>query len=126
MRYEEFIFRVQERSGLETAEEARQVSQAAMTVLGECLTGEEAGDLASQLPAGLEEYLVREEGSERAAGLSLEEFYQRVARRAGIKSGEAETRSWAVAKALEEAVSEGEIQDLRSLLPDELERLFER
>lgn len=126
MQYEDFLFRVQSLAGLETAEYARVASQAALTTLGECLTAEEAGDLASQLPKGIKEYLVEESGSERAAGYSLEDFYQRVGERARLHFGEAKSRSRAVAQALEDAVSEAEVQDMRSLLPSGLDSLFER
>lgn len=126
MNYEEFIFRVQGLAGLDAAEDARVASQAALTTLGECLTAEEAEDLSSQLPKGIEEYLVEGSGSERAAGYSLEEFYRRVGERAGLHLGEAKSRSRAVAQALEDAVSETEVQDMRALLPSDLDSLFER
>jgi uncharacterized protein (DUF2267 family) len=57
MRYEDFILKVQSRAGLDATEDARVVSQATLITLGECLTGEEAEDLASQLPTGIDEYL---------------------------------------------------------------------
>lgn len=126
MQYEEFIFRVQSLAGLDAAEDARVVSQAAITTLGECLTTEEAEDLASQLPKGLKEYLTEENYSSRAAGYSLEEFYRRVGERAGLHLGEAKSRSRAVAQALEDAVSETEVQDMRALLPSDLDSLFQR
>lgn len=125
MKYEDFIDKVQYRTGLGSEEDARVVTQATLITLGECLTGEEAGDLASQLPAGIQEYLTDENPSDRAAGFSVEEFYRRVGQRAGLHLGEAEVRSSAVANTLEEAVGGGEIQDVRALLPSELESLFE-
>lgn len=126
MQYEDFILRVQSLAGLDAAEDSRVVSQAALITLGECLTDEEAEDLASQLPKGLGEYLTEGSPSEAAAGYSLEEFYQRVGERAGLHLGEAKSRSRAVARALEDAVSETEVQDMRALLPSDLDSLFER
>ena len=68
MRYEDFILRVQSLAGLDAAEDGRVVSQAALITLGECLTDEEAEDLASQLPGGIKEYLTENKPSDRAAG----------------------------------------------------------
>lgn len=126
MKYEDFISKVQYRTGLGSEEDARVVTQATLITLGESLTGEEADDLASQLPAGIQEYLTEESPSDRAAGLSVEEFYRRVGQRAGLHLGEAEVRASAVASTLEEAVSGGEVQDVRALLPSELDSLFQK
>lgn len=126
MQYEDFIFRVQSLAGLDAAEDGRVASQAALTTLGECLTAEEAEDLAAQLPKGLGKYLTEESDSGKAAGYSLEDFYRRVGERAGLHFGEAKSRSRAVAQALEDAVSDTEIQDMRSLLPSGLDSLFDR
>ena len=126
MQYEDFILRVQSLAGLDTAEDGRIASQAVLTTLGECLTAEEAEDLASQLPKGVGKYLVEGSSSERAAGYSLEDFYRRVGERPGLHFGKAKSRSRAVAQVLEDAVSDTEIQDMRTMLPSGLDELFER
>ncbi len=54
---------------------------------------------------------------------NLEEFYHRVAARSGVRYPAAVKHSQAVMQTLKQAVSEGELRDIRRELPDEYEEL---
>ncbi len=60
VRREEFVGRVQQRTGLASSREAEATTRATLITLGEYLSGGEGLDLASQLPQGLKEHLRRQ------------------------------------------------------------------
>lgn len=124
MQYEEFIDRVQQRAGLDSFSEAEETTQAVLTTLGEYLVGGEGPDLASQLPQGLAEHL-RREPPDRAMVYSLPDFLQEVGEREGANTDEASARARAVVSVLQEAVSEGEMEDVRRQFPSEFDPLFD-
>ncbi len=125
MQYQEFIDRVWQRARLSTFAEAEAATRATLTTLGEYLTGGEGLDLASQLPQGLAEVL-RQEPPERSKIFSLNDFLQRVGEeeRVGIETAEAHAR--AVMGVLGEAVTQGEMDDVRRQFPSEFDPLFGR
>ena len=125
MQYQEFIEQVQQRAGLASFERAEAATQATLTTLAEYLTGGEGLDLASQLPQGLAEAL-RQEPPERSKIFSLNDFLQRVGEeeRVGIETAEAHAR--AVMGVLGEAVTQGEMDDVRRQFPSEFDPLFGR
>lgn len=125
MQHEEFIELVRKRSGLASSGETEEVVRATLTTLGEYLTGGEGHDLASQLPQGVAEHL-RRQPPERSEIFSLEDFLQRIGEHEG--SGDIEevsAHARAVMSVLDEAVSEGEMGDLRRQFPSEFAPLFE-
>ena len=124
MKHDEFLKAVQERAGLASREEAERATAAVLGTLGERLAGGEPHDLASQLPEELAGY-VRYDGEAQSDPFLLEEFYRRVAAREGVGQGEAESHARAVIGVLQEAVTGGEIGDVRSQLPSEYATLFE-
>jgi uncharacterized protein (DUF2267 family) len=92
--------------------------------LAERLAGGEANDLASQLPRGIAEHL-RTEFAGEGLRFPLEEFFERISQREGVALPKAIYHARAVIAVLSEAVSPGEIADVRAQLPAEYARLFE-
>lgn len=123
MQYQEFIERVQQRAGLASFGEAEAATRATLTILGEYLTGGEGLDLASQLPQGLAEIL-RQQPPERSTIFSLNDFLQRVGEEEGVGIEAASVHARAVMGVLEEAVTKGEMDDVRRQFPSEFDPLF--
>ena len=123
MQYQEFVDRVRQRAGLASFAEAEAATQATLTTLGEYLTEGEGLDLAAQLPQGLAE-LLRRQSPERSMIFSLNDFLQRVGEEEGVGIQEASVHARAVMGVLEEAVMEGEMDDVRRQVPSEFDPLF--
>ena len=85
--------------------------------------GGEAHDLASQLPAELAHSLQRPDAG-IGAKLSLEEFFEAVSMREGVELEEATLHACVDIGVLAEAVSQGEIKDVRVQLPAAFAQLF--
>jgi len=113
----EFLSRVADRAGVDP-ETARKAAEAVLETLAERIAGGEVWDLMKQLPAELQPALER--GKERTHGvarrMSLEEFLQTVAERAGVGVEEAREYARAVLSTVRDAVTEKEFQDLTSEL----------
>ncbi len=124
MQYEEFIDRVRQQARLGSFSEAETATRATLTTLGEYLVGGEGLDLASQLPQGLAEHLHREPPG-RPMIYSFPDFLQEVGEREGANTDEASAHSRAVMSVLQEAVSQGEMEDVRRQFPSEFDPLFD-
>ncbi len=124
MKYQEFVKEVQERGHMASREEAEQASRATLRTLSERLAGGEPHDLASQLPPELAEY-VRYDEEQKSDSFSLEEFFRRVAQKEGVDEPDAVYHARVVIEVLQEAVTRGEIDHLRSQLPPKYSPLFE-
>jgi len=125
LQYEEFVDRVRQRAGLGSFAEAETVSRATLTVLGEYLSGREGLDLASELPQGLAEVL-RRQSPDRSMIFSLDDFIQLVCEEEAVEEFEdALAHARAVMAVLGEAVSGGEMEDVRRQFPGEFNPLFE-
>jgi uncharacterized protein (DUF2267 family) len=124
VRYEEFIERVRQRADLASPGEAETASRAVLTTLGEYLSGGEGLDLGSQLPQGLAEHL-RRQPPDRSEFFSLNDFVQRVGEIEDTSFEEALARARAVMGVLQEAVSRGEMEDVRRQFPSQFAPLFE-
>jgi len=124
MKHDEFIGQVQHRARLSSRGDAERATRATLETLGERLAGGEPKDLASQLPPELGRHVL-----EGLAGIgepfSLDEFYRRVSLREGVDLPKAAFHARMVISVLQEAVSQGEIDDVRSQLPPEYDRLVE-
>ena len=120
MQYEEFLNRVQDRIGPAQPDEAR---RAITATLSERISGGEANDLAAQLPQELKEPIQR--SGEEAEAFSLEEFLRRVGEREGANADTAREHASAVITVLREAVTEGQLDDIRAQLPQEFAPLFQ-
>lgn len=87
---------------------------------------QERGHMASQLPPGGAE-LLRHERAGAGESFSLEEFFKRVNERRdpGVDKPRAVYHARVVIEVLQEAVTEGEVDDVCSQLPAEYAPLFE-
>ena len=123
MKYDEFIAQVQRRTGLRTRQEAEAAVSATLTTLAERLAGGEAKDLASQLPAEVGQYLT---GATSGMGqpFLLDEFFWRISEREGIDLNDATFHARVVTGLLTEAVTMGEIENVRAQLPNDFAQLF--
>jgi uncharacterized protein (DUF2267 family) len=124
VKYDEFIKEVQTRGHMESREEAERATRATLETLAERLAGGEPHDLASQLPPELAEHL-RYEGEETANPFSLDEFFERVTERdEGVDQPRAVYHARVVMEVVGDAVTKGEMDHVRSQLPEEYEPLF--
>lgn len=114
---------VERRAGIEYSE-AESATGTVLNTLAGFLVDSEGLDLSEQLPKGVAEHL-RQRPPERSEFFSVEDFMQQVAEGEGIGPAKAETRSRAVLGVLREAVTEGEMEDVRRQFPSEFDRLFE-
>jgi uncharacterized protein (DUF2267 family) len=118
----EFYDLVLKEAGLRDREEAKKIAQAVLSTLASRLPVTEIDDLAAQLPVGLKE-LVTATHFEK---MHFEEFLTKIKEKAGLpdlKVAEHFTR--AVFKVLKGFVTQGEIKDVTSVLPDDLKELWQ-
>ncbi|PLS85535.1 MAG: DUF2267 domain-containing protein [Actinobacteria bacterium] len=124
MNYDEFIEEVRERGHMGSREEAEKATRATLRPLAERLRGGEAKDLASQLPPEIAEHLEHERAG-AGESFSLDEFFERVCERdEGVDLPRAVYHARVVVDVLGEAITRGEIEDVRSQLPAEYGPLF--
>jgi uncharacterized protein (DUF2267 family) len=123
VRYDEFLGHVQHRARLGSRGEAERATRATLETLAERLVGGEAHDLASQLPPELARSLQLPDAG-IGAKLTLEEFFELVSEREGVDLEEATLHARVVIGVLTEAVSMGEIKDVRVQLPAAFAQLF--
>jgi uncharacterized protein (DUF2267 family) len=128
MEYDEFVKRVRETAELDSREQALRAVEATLGTLGELLSKTEREDLAAELHKPLKGYLhvwtEHPKGLNRPRRFGLEEFYNRVAARSGVRHPAAVKHSRAVMKVLRQAVSQGELADVFRELPDEYDELL--
>ncbi len=122
MNFDEFTGKVQNKAKLASTDEALTAIRATLETLAERTAGEEAQNLAAQLPAEIGKFLSQPHVVER---FSLADFFDRVTEKEGVDKPVAVFHARAVIDVLQEAVSVGEMEDLRSQLPDEWAPLFE-
>ena len=125
MKHDEFIGQVQHHAQLRSRGDAEIATRATLETLAERLAGGEANDLASQLPRGIAEHL-RTGFAGLGERFPLEGFYQRVSEREGVDLPKAISHARAVIAVLSEAVSPGEMADVRAQLPAGYATLFEQ
>lgn len=126
MRSDEFLKYVIEEGGPSDPESAAVVTRTVLDNLGKRLEGGEVADLAAQLPEELQESLTRHSSAEPVRD-DGDDFLYRIAEQLGadIDPETAGTYVRAVLATLQAAVSEGEINDLRSQLPTGFAPLFD-
>lgn len=123
MQYDEFIGQVQHRARMADSEEAVRAVRVVLQTLGRRLVGGEIKDAASQLPREIALYL--EEAEAGSGKYGLDEFYERVAEKEGLDLPIAIHHARAVVSVLLDALSPGEVKDIREQLPREFDALFE-
>ena len=121
MNGEQFIAEVKNLGEIESDEDAQKAIGATLETLRERLAGEEPSDLAAQLPPEIAPYVEGDGGRE---SFSVEEFYERVARKEGSSNDEAIRHARAIATVLQTAVTGGELEDIRSQLGNGYEELL--
>ena len=121
MNYDRFIAEVRGLAQLGSRDEAERAARATLETLRERLAGNEPSNLAAQLPGGLKSHL---EGTGGREGFSLDEFYERVARREGVGKEEAAVHARAVVTTMRAAVTGGEMDDVRVQLGHEFAELL--
>ncbi|WP_164929007.1 DUF2267 domain-containing protein [Gloeobacter violaceus] len=125
MDHDQFVKKVRVEAGLDSQVQALSAIQAVLEILREHMAGREPHHLAAQLPQGIAAFLSPLENADaRGERFALDEFYERIAQKAGIDVAEAERRARAVVEVLTEAVSEGEMRDVRGHFPKEYQQLF--
>ena len=128
MQYEEIIRRVQERGRIADPSKTELVIKAVLGTFGELVYRTEERQMAAQLPKQLRdvfyEYQPRERGRADLGNYPLEEFFNRVKARASVTLQDAERLSHVVLSVLQEAVSPGEIDDVRTELPTRFQTLL--
>jgi uncharacterized protein (DUF2267 family) len=128
MQYDEFIDRVMQGAGLASREEAMGIIRATLAVLGERIYRTERDDLAAELPKPMKGFLYGRAGPdvtrEQLDRFGLEDFYQRVRSESELDYRQAVERARAVISVLKDAVSEGQLADVRRELGGEYDPLF--
>ncbi len=123
MRYDEFLGQVQHRARLGSHAEAERATHATLETLAERLAGGEAHDLAAQLSPELARSLEAPDAG-IGAKLTLNEFFELVSEREGVDLEDSTLHARVVIGVLTEAVSLGEIKDVRVQLPAAFAQLF--
>lgn len=123
MKYDEFIKHVQTNAQLNSREEAERATRATLEAIKERIVGDEAKDLAAQLPKELGEYLHGREG-QNGDYFKLDEFIRRVSEKEGVDPTTATSHARAVFSVLQAAVSPGEFADVRANFSEDYEELF--
>lgn len=122
MNYSEFIGQVQSRGRMASEGEALKATRVTLEVLGQRLAGGEPRNLAAQLPEEIGRFL--HDDDDTGERFDLDEFFRRVSEREGVDLPVSVHHARAVISVLTEAVSRGEIDDVRAQLPEEFAPLF--
>ncbi|OUL32851.1 hypothetical protein BV372_18165 [Nostoc sp. T09] len=123
MQQDQFIKQVQNRAHLPSRGDAEVATRAVLETLAERLAGNEAFQAAAQLPKGLAAYLQHEYAG-TATKYTLDEFFQMVSQREGVELPQAVDHTRVVIEVLGEAISQGEINDIKVQLPPEFDAIF--
>ncbi|MGL4621721.1 DUF2267 domain-containing protein [Chroococcidiopsis sp.] len=123
MKYDEFIKHVQTVAQMDSREDAQRATQATLETIKERIVGNEAKDLASQLPQQLGEYLRGREG-EDGQPFSMAEFLQRVSAKEQVEPTVAANHVRAVFAVLQNAVTPGEFTDFKANFSEDYIDLF--
>ena len=121
MQYNDFVGQVQNRLELPELGHAVRATRAVLTTLGERLQEGEASDLAGPLPMEVDYYLESADSGQR---FDYDEFVARVAERANADESEAAYYGRVVVGLVSELIPAGEIEQVRSQLPDDYDDLF--
>lgn len=122
MQYQDFVAQVRKRAKMDTQDEAVRAIKATFETLAERLFGNEAEHIASQLPQELGDILRQVHKEEK---FSVDEFYDRITEREGVKKPDSVYHTRVVIEVLKEAISPGEYKHILDQLPEEFEPVFE-
>lgn len=119
----QFVNRIRERAGLDTAEEARTAADVVLSFLVRRLTAEEAKDFIDQLPSLLQPQLRRlPPGPDKSIDRSTVEA--ELAKRMNTDGDRAATLLAEVAGAIAASISPGQAEDVHRQLPKDLREVF--
>lgn len=118
-----FLNQLRAEAGLDSIEQAETAALVGLSFLLRRLTPDEAMDLVAQLPLKLAEEL-RDLPPGPDKSITLETMTEGLANELGISPSEAEGIVSAIARTLDENVSPGQMEDIRSQLPAELRNAF--
>jgi uncharacterized protein (DUF2267 family) len=122
MEIDEFVREVKRKAVLGNRDEVIKAIKVTLETLKERLAGDEPRHIAAQLPRQIGEML-QEDG--KGENFTVEEFFGRVSRREGTEIPIAMLHARAVLEVIKEAITAGEMQDVRAQLPVEFYELFE-
>jgi len=122
MQYDDFVGQVQHRARLASTDEAVRAIRSTLAVFGRRLHGGQAEHLASQLPKEIAEYLPTDSEGD---AFSMQEFLEKVAAEEEVDLPVSVHHTRAVLSVLQDAVTEGEMRDVRGQLPQDWQPLFE-
>lgn len=117
MRYREMIKKVQLYSGFSDSE-SENALVTFVKMLARRLTPDERMDFASQLPAELQDTVVSIE--ETDDNMSMEDMLETIADEQNIDEDHAKKQIMAAWQTLRDAISKGEIDDIRAQLPKDM------
>jgi uncharacterized protein (DUF2267 family) len=123
MKAPEIVKLVMHRANIGSRTEAENAIRSTLETLSEHLTEGGAHNLASQLPEELAVYL-QQPSSGIADRFSLDEFFARVSQREGVGLQDATLHARVVAAVVAEAVTAGELENVRSQLSPDLAQLL--
>ncbi|MBD3332849.1 DUF2267 domain-containing protein [candidate division GN15 bacterium] len=123
MQYNDFIGQVQSRGRMDSQAAAVKATRATLETLTERLAENQPKHLGAQLPEEIANYL-GETG--QGESFSVQEFYDRVAKREKVETTDAQFHARAVIDVIRDAITEGELDHVRGQLPDEYAPLFEK
>jgi uncharacterized protein (DUF2267 family) len=120
---DEFVRRVAEREGVDVST-AEQHAGAVFLALSRAVAGDELRDMLSELPKDFHPLI--EKARPPSGVMPAEEFFRRVADRAGPDEATARRATEAVLETLAERLAGGEVEDVRKELPPELHAALRR
>ncbi len=123
MNYDQFIKAVKDSGQFESRDAAIKATKATLETIRERLLGDEASNLAAQLPPDLAQCLRGREG-QMGDNFKIDEFYRRIAEREGVDSKVAADHAKVVVAVLSQAVSAGEFSDVRINFAKDYDELF--
>lgn len=122
MDFHHFIGQIQDRARLGTTQAAVNATHATLSTLGERLTEGERKDLAAQLPQEVGHYLIEGDSGQT---FDIDAYFSRISAREHSDVQDAVYHSRVVLEVLQEAVSPGEIRQIKDQLPPEFYSVFE-
>ncbi|MBS3803611.1 MAG: DUF2267 domain-containing protein [Oleiphilaceae bacterium] len=125
MQFHDFLGKVQHRAQFDNLEDALRATRATLNTLAERLNGNEPKDIASQLPGEIGQHLFPESPG-KGERFDVDTFIARVGEREGVPLNQATHHAQVVMGTLNEAVSAGEMSDVRGQLPNDYDLLFQK
>jgi uncharacterized protein (DUF2267 family) len=123
VKYDEFIKHVESLAQVNSREEAERATHATLQTIKERIVGNEAKDLAAQLPKELADCLRGREG-ENGQFFGMQEFIERVSQKENVEPTAAAIHVRAVFTVLQQAVTPGEFADVRANFSPDYAELF--